>query len=93
MKYINFGMPTTKWHGITAEQLLRRCAQASEEQAQAMSLLAGLMHAGERITTREFAAAAVALHEVERRLIESWTGEVPVNRHGQAAGGQHPALV
>lgn len=92
-KNINNGQPTGIWHGITASALLRRCAQGTADEAAAMSTVAGLMHAGEPITETEWAAAEAALRAVEQRLIDRYTGEVKLNRHGQPHGGTHPALL
>lgn len=91
--YINNGQATSIWNGITAAKFLRRCEQATTEEAQAMSLVASLMHASEPITEEEFHTARAALFAVERRLIDNYTGEVKYNRHGQPFGGIHPALV
>lgn len=90
-EFINNGQATTMWHGISSARFVRRCAQATEQEAQAMSYVASLMMAGE-VTEEEFNAAETALNAVERRLIESYTGEVKLNRHGQPFGGIHPAL-
>lgn len=57
-----------------------------------MSHVASLMHACEPITVDEWLAAENALNDVERRLIENWPHEVPLNRVGRPAGGIHPAL-
>lgn len=65
---INNGQPTQTWHGITAASLLRRCEQATPEEAAAMSTVASLMHAGEPISEAEWMAAESALHAVEKRL-------------------------
>jgi len=89
---INNGQPTQAWHGITAAALLRRCEQALPEEAEAMSTVAALMHAGEPISEAEWMAAESAMHAVEKRLIENYTGEVKLNRYGQPHGGAHPAL-
>lgn len=90
--HINDGQPTNIWHGITAAGLLRRCADATEEHARAMSLVASLMDAGEPITSEEFAAAEIALHATEAAIVAAYTGPVKLNRHGQPYGGIHPAL-
>lgn len=71
---------------------MRRCAQATDEEARVMGFVAGLMHGQEPITEDDFYAARAALCAVERRLIENYTGEVKYNRHGQPFGGTHPAL-
>ena len=92
-KYINNGQPTNIWNGITAEGFLRRCKQAHQTEAEAMSYVASLMNAGEAITVEEFEAARKAFVAVEHRLIESYIGEVKLNRHGQPMGGTHPALL
>lgn len=92
-KHINNGQPTTIWNGITAEKFLRRCEQATAEEAQAMSYVASLMHAAEPVTEEAFYAARAALVAVERRLIDNFAGEVKYNRHGQPLGGIHPALL
>lgn len=90
---INNGQPTQAWHGITAAALLRRCEQAAPEEAAAMSTVASLMHAGEPISEAEWMAAEGAMHAVEKRLVENYTGEVKLNRYGQPHGGVHPALL
>jgi len=92
-KYINNGQPTNTWHGITAASLLRRCEQADEQESEAMSLVASLMHAGEQITESEWSDAETALNSVEKRLVKNFTGEVKLNRYGQPHGGTHPALI
>ncbi len=93
MTYINNSQPTSVYHGITAEMLLRRCEQGTEQEAEAMSLVASLMHAGEAITEAEWMAAEKAFNAVEKRLVENYTGEVKLNRFGRPHGGVHPALV
>lgn len=93
MTYINNSQPTSVYHGITAEMLLRRCEQGSSDEAEAMSLVASLMHAGEAITESEWMAAETAFNAVEKRLVENYTGEVKLNRFGRPHGGTHPALV
>ena len=93
MTYINNGNATTIWHGISASALLRRCEQGSSDEAEAMSLVASLMHAGEAITESEWIAAEQAFNAVEKRLVENYTGEVKLNRFGRPHGGVHPALV
>ena len=90
---INNGQPVQMWHGISAAALLRRCEQALPEEAAAMSTVASLMHAGEPISESEWMAAESAMHAVEKRLIENYTGEVKLNRYGQPHGGVHPALL
>lgn len=90
--YINDGKPTALWNGLSADLFLRRCAQAEPDEAQAMSHVASLMHAGEPVTSEEFEAARRALLAVEKRLIKNYTGEVKLNRNGQPIGGIHPAL-
>jgi hypothetical protein len=92
MEYINDGKSFFSWHGLTAAALLKRCAQATPEQAAAMSHAASLMHAGEPVTVEEWAAAERASNEIERRLICSFVGPVRQNRHGHPWGGSHPAL-
>lgn len=92
-QYINGGQPTTIWNGITAEKFLWRCQQAEQVEADVMSYVASLMHAMEPVTVEEFEAARNALINVEQRLIENYTGEVKLNRHGQPFGGTHPALL
>lgn len=92
-KYINNGQPTNTWHGITATSMLRRCEQANEQEAEAMSIVASLMHAGEQITESEWIAAETAINAVEKRLVQNFTGEVKLNRYGQPHGGTHPALI
>lgn len=92
-KFINNGQPTVIWNGITAEKFLRRCEQATAEEAHKMSHAASLMHAAEPITEEDFYAARAALVDVEKRLVEKFTGEVKYNRYGQPFGGTHPALL
>lgn len=91
--YINDGRATTIWNGISAAKFMRRCAQADEDEAMAMGLVASLMHSGEPITEDEFHAARSALCAVEKHLIDKFSGEIKYNRHGQPFGGTHPALV
>lgn len=93
MSTINDGTAVKIWHGITAAHLLRRCAQATAEEASAMSAVASLMHAGESISEAEWSAAEGAMVAVEKRLIEGYNKEVPLNRYGQPYGGTHPALI
>ena len=93
MTYINNGNSTMIWHGISASALLRRCEQGSSDEAEAMSLVASLMHAGEAIAETEWIAAEQAFNAVEKRLVENYTGEVKLNRYGRPHGGVHPALV
>lgn len=91
-EYINEGRPVSVYHGITAASLLRRCAQAAPEEAQAMAHAAALMHAAEPITEAEWMAAENAVNAVEARLIAAWSSPLKLNRHGQPWGGCHPAL-
>lgn len=93
MNYINNGQATNIWHGISAASLLRRCDHGTTEEAEAMSLVASLMHAGEAITESEWMAAENALNAVEKRLVANYTGEVKLNRYGRPHGGTHPALL
>ena len=91
---INNGNQTNVWHGITHDELLRRCAQATTDEAAAMSTAASLMLAGD-CTEPDWLAAERALRAVEQRLCAAWEAErgAPrLNRHGQYHGGQHPAL-
>lgn len=93
--YINGGRPTRVWHGITDAELLLRCAQATPDEAAAMSTAAALMVHGE-CTEEEWCAAMRALHAVETRLIAEWEarhGKPRLNRFGRPYGGQHPALL
>lgn len=91
---INDGNPTSAWHGITHAGLLRRCVDATPGESAAMSTAASLMLAGD-CTHAEWDAAERALHAVESRICAAWErehGEPRRNRHGQIAGGVHPAL-
>ena len=91
---INDGKPTTIWNGIPHGYLLRRCEDATEEEAMAMSAAAALMGHGE-CTFPDWQAALTALRAVETRLCEKWEAEngAPLkNRHGFPLGGQHPGL-
>lgn len=92
MTYINNGNATTIWHGITHNELLRRCAQATEEEACAMSFAAAMMVAGE-CSEQDWLAAEQAFNAVEKRLVANYAGEVKLNRYGRPHGGVHPALV
>lgn len=90
---INGGAPTDVWHGLNAAHLLRRCQQATSEEAAAMGYVASLLHAGEPISEAEWAVAERACYAVEARLVATWTAPVRLNRHGQPWGGTHPALL
>lgn len=91
---INNGSATSIWNGIPHDYLVRRCEQATAEEASAMSTAVALMVAGE-CSHEEWEAALRALHGVEQRLSADWErehGEPVRNRHGQILGGVHPAL-
>lgn len=87
------GQPTAVWHGISWQLFLKRCAQATDEEARLMGHVSSLMAAGEVVTHDEFAQAEAALRAVEKRLIANYPGEVKLNRRGLPHGGCHPALL
>lgn len=90
--YINGGEPTLVWYGITPTQLLRRCDHATDDEANAMSFVAAMMHACEPISHDDFEKAQRSLRAVEKRLVAEFVGPVRVNRFGRPWGGAHPAL-
>lgn len=92
--YINDGNATTMWNGISHNYLLKRCADATPDEAATMSTAASLMAAGE-CTHAEWNSARAALAAVEQRLCEVWEhehGEPRRNKAGRIIGGEHPAL-
>lgn len=91
---INNGQATTIWNGISHTYLITRCAQATPDEADAMSTAASLMVAGE-CSYEEFNAARTALASVEDRMCAEWekiNGKPVRNRNGQILGGSHPAI-
>lgn len=54
--------------------------------------LAASLAAAQEPDRAAWAAGVNALRAAEARAIASYQGEVKLNRHGQPAGGVHPAL-